>query len=136
MSGYSREHVFKWLTIVQPLITKIGILGCVCRKILINGIIIIIIIFTCMTLFPGFIPRAFSVIEVTEQVYLGVLSFSLKIQLHSKLPTSGHRGFSVRRLWKKGFCCHHRAWSRLCNLQGIYPYLGVASGHFIIKLHC
>lgn len=28
---------------------------------------------------PGFTPRAFSVIEVTEQVYLGVLSSFLNI---------------------------------------------------------
>lgn len=32
VSGYSREHMFKWLTIIQPSITKIGILGCVVGK--------------------------------------------------------------------------------------------------------
>lgn len=47
-----------------------------CRKILIKGIFFF---FTYMIHIPGFTPRAFSVIEVTEQVYLGVLSSSLNI---------------------------------------------------------
>lgn len=32
VSAYSREHTFKWLTIAQPLITKIGILGRIVGK--------------------------------------------------------------------------------------------------------
>lgn len=48
-----------------------------------------------------FTPRAFSVIEITEQVYLGVLSSSLKIELHSKL-TQWSRRFPSQETGKKG----------------------------------